>query len=850
MAAAQRSSQRGNTKLPRERTGDLQECPDPAPTISTRFAIPFMPLDSFRPAARSTDTFAVPDRTGRLVATLGRLTTSIVVASTLAASPARAALTAPIATLDRNGAWITVEAYGPNVVHITIAAEKAEVLKPAGFGILTANADNSAFRHTTGADGDTFTSSALTLLVNPMQPPRLPSQAEKYFVPSLAPVGLRVTNARGDLLLQMDGWEMAPHTVNGEKTFQVGASFRAPADEHFYGMGQNQESLGALDLRGRTIDCKHWYDAPAGETVCVPFMISSKGYGIVWDNPSATQLVAGINGRTVFRSRVGERVSFFVITGDTPDAIYSGYARVTGRTPIPPKAAFGLIQSKARYESQSEVLRVANTYRQKQYPLDIMVVDWFHWTRMGQMDIDPAQFPDPDAMNRQLHGMGMKSIISIWPRYETAGRYFSELDAKGYLLKDKDGKTVDGLPFRSDRTGGLLDATNPAARSWFWEHARDNILSHGFDYPWLDETEPDLVPEGFFFSIGSGDRYRNLYPLVHVDGVAQGMRTWKPNTRVMILSRAAYLGSQRSGALFWSSDIQPSWEALQRQIPAGLNMTASGIAYWGNDIGGWQWLPQTTSATRPPLLDPAGAEATVGQNRDYPELFTRWFQYGTFLPTLRIHGDRKHSELWSFGPAAETVLATFDRLRYELMPYIYSLSKRTYETGAPFMRPLWMDFPGDTAVAHIGTQYMFGPAFLVAPVTEQGQTMKRVYLPAGTTWYDYWTNTKHTGGQWIDVAAPIDRIPLFVRAGSVVPMGAPVQSTATKQAIASIRVYAGANGTFALYDDDGESYDYERGVGATLTTLRWDETTGVLTASGGDRTLVRAATSLSQVIGR
>ncbi len=789
-------------------------------------------------------TFPFPPRSARARA-LGVVLGGLLVSVDAAAQTAGFGM----ALLDRNGAWVRIDAYAPNVVHVTVAAEKSEALKPAGYGILREHADGRGFAHTLDATGDRFASAALSLHVDAAPPPHVPSQGEKYFAPSLAPVGLQVKNARGETILTMDGWEMAPHTVNGEATYQVGASFRAPAGEHYYGMGQNQESLGSLDLRGRTIDCKHWYDAPAGETVCVPFMVSSKGYGIVWDNPSATQFVAGINGRTAFRSRVGERVSFFVVVGETPEAIYAGYATLTGKTPIPPKAAFGLIQSKARYESQDEVLRVANAYRRKSYPLDIMVIDWFHWTRMGQMDIDPAQFPDPDAMNAQLHAMGLKSIISIWPRYETSGRYFNELDAKGYLLKDKNGKTVDGLPFRSDRTGGLLDATNPAARTWFWEHARDNILSHGFDYPWLDETEPDLVPDGFFYSIGSGDRFHNLYPLVHVDGVAQGMRAWKPNTRALILSRAAYLGAQRTGALFWSSDIGPTWEALQRQVPSGLNMTASGIAYWGNDIGGWQWLPQTTNATKPPLLDPAGAEATIGKNYDYPELFTRWFQYGTFLPTLRIHGDRKHAEIWEFGAAAEAVLAKFDRLRYQLVPYIYSQAKRTYDTGAPFMRPLWMDFPRDTAVASIGTQYMFGSAFLVAPVTEQGQTTKRVYLPAGTSWYNYWTNVRHAGGQWIDVAAPVDQIPLFVRAGAIVPFGADVQSTATRQAIASIQIYAGADGDFALYDDDGATYDYERGK-STTTSLHWDNTTGVLRASGGDSVLVRDVQRLVRVLGK
>jgi alpha-D-xyloside xylohydrolase len=546
---------------------------------------------------------------------------------------------------------------------------------------------------------------------------------------------------------------------------------------------------------------------------------------------------------------MGERVSFFVITGNSSDELYSGYARLTGKTPIPPKAAFGLIQSKARYDSQQEVLRVANTYRQKKYPLDVMVVDWFYWTRMGQMDINPAEFPDPDGMNKQLHDMGMQSIISIWPRYETSGRYFAELDTKGYLLKDKDGKTVDGLPFRSDRTGGLIDATNPKARQWFWEKSRDNILSHGFDYPWLDETEPDLVPDGFMYSIGSGDRYHNLFPLLHVEGVAENMRAWKPNKRVLILSRAAYLGSQRTGALFWSSDINPTWEALARQIPAGLNMTASGIALWGNDIGGWQWLPQTTTATRAPLLDPSDARDVVGQNHDYPELHTRWFQYGTFLPTLRLHGDRKQADIWSFGKEAEAIMARFDRLRYQLIPYIYSQAKFTHDTGAPFMRPLWMDFGKDPNVADIGTEYMFGPAFLVAPVTEQGQTVKDVYLPAGSDWYDFWTGEKQAGGRWIKAQAPIDRIPVYVKAGSIVPIGSDIQSTATRQAIAEVRVYPGANGEFSLYDDDGVSYDYEKGK-SSLTRLRWDDAGGKLSASGGDASVAKALPGLVKVIGK
>jgi alpha-D-xyloside xylohydrolase len=746
--------------------------------------------------------------------------------------------------LNRNGAYVAVESLAPNIVRITIATDYGSATAPPGYGFI-AGEDSHGWVHTEDAGGDDFRSSAMRLHVGQQPLPGAPSPGERYFAPALPPVALEVRNTRGETVLTMTGWQMAPHLINGEQTFQVGASFAAPADEHFYGLGQNQR--GILDLRGRTLDCKHFYDEPHGETVCIPFMVSSRGYGIVWDNPSDTHVYPGVNGRTLWQSEVGERVSFFVILGNSADALYAGYARLTGRTPLPPKAAFGLIQSKARYASQQEVLDVAHTYRRKGYPLDIMVTDWFYWTRMGQLDIDPAQFPDPDAMNRDLHALGIRSMISVWPRFERDSRYFNELDAKGYFLEDRDGKTQDGLPFRADRAGALIDATNGQSLEWFFTHVRDNILSHGFDYLWLDETEPDLVPDGLFFKIGSGDRYHNVFPLLYVDGMSRRIRGYRPDRRVLILARAAYLGSQRTGAIFWSSDIDPSWEALRRQIPTGLNMTASGIAYWGNDIGGWQPLPQTSSATHPPLTDPSDARDVVGHDDDYPELFTRWFEYGTFLPTLRVHGERKHTEIWAYGRQAEAILARYDRLRYQLIPYIYSLARHTYESGAPFMRALWMDFPGDPKVADIGDEYMFGPDFLVAPVTSQGQTRKQVYLPAGADWYDYWTHTRIPGGRTVTVDAPIDRIPVFVRAGSILPLGAVVPSTATPQAIERIRVYPGRDANFDLYDDDGVSYDYEHG-GGRLTHLHWDDAAHHLTVSGSGKILRRPVSDLLEVV--
>ena len=745
----------------------------------------------------------------------------------LASQIASSAAAQSLGTLDRNGSIVAIEPYAPNIVHVTIALDPKEIEAGAGYGI-SAKPNASGWTHRTDAAGDTYSSSALSITVNAQPWPKQPTQMQRYFAPSLPPVSIAIRGADGREITQMEGWELAPHKVDDEATFRVGASFGDTPGTHYYGLGQNQE--GALDLRGRTLDCRHNYDAPAGETVCVPFLVTNKGYGILWDNPSVTTVSPGLHNRTQFQSRVGERVSFFVITGNSADDLYAGYARLTGATPLPPKAAFGLIQSKARYESQAELLGIAEGYRKRGYPLDVMVLDWFHWTRMGQLDIDRNAFPDPQGMNKQLHDAGMHSILSVWPRFERESRYYDMLAAKGWLLKEKDGDPANGLAVRSDRAGALLDSTNPEARTWFWGKIRDNLASQGFDWFWLDETEPDLVPSGYFYSIGSGDRYYNLYPLVHTAGVAEGSAKDRPDFRNLILARAAYTGAQASGAIFWTADVQSTWEALRRQVPATLNMAASGIAYTSSDTGGWQW-PNGPEAQRPVLVDPAGATAMAPSYRDYPELFVRWFQLNTFTPTLRIHGQRPATALWEYGPAAEPILADFLRLRYQLMPYLYALGYQTHRSGAPFMRALFMDFPKDEQAATVVDQYMFGPAFLVAPILDQGTTSRRVYLPAGTDWYDWWTNRKHAGGQWIDATAPIERMPLFVRAGSVVPLGAAVPNTSVRQSLTEIRVYPGADGNFTLYDDDGVTNAYKSNGGRTAT-LRWDDRAGRLVASG------------------
>lgn len=778
------------------------------------------------------------------------------VAAMMAASLCGAALAqdGPL-VLERAGRVISLVPYAPNIVRVTMSTDKSAATAAPGYGVV-AEASANGWTHEHDADGDdVFRSARMVVRVAPADlaadklPQQMPLDAlnhqlrEHYF--GRPDNGHRphndallVTTADGKMLLHMRTWTMAPESADVaqqdpiDKGFsRVSALFDSPAGEHYYGLGQQQK--GWMDLRDHQIRCWHDYGAIGGEDVCVPFMVSSRGYGLVWDNPSKTTVNLGFNGQNVWSSEVGNRVSYFVIAGNTSDEIYEGYRLLTGVTHLLPRAVYGYIQSKAIYPTQEQVLDVAKGYRERKLPLDVIVVDFLNMTRQGELDLDPKRWPDPAEMNRQLHAMDIRTLLSVWPHFAPGTQFYDMLQSKGWLVHTPDGKPDSG-GFK-DTIGPNIDTTNPEAARWFWDEIRDRYINRfGFDYIWLDETEPDIDPARDVFSIGSGTRFYNAYPLFHTASVYEGFRRdFGDSRRVMILARAAYLGAQRNGTVFWSSDIVSTWDMLKRSIPAGLNFTATGMPYWDTDIAGFfsPAIPADYHAAHKPLIDGSDVRGTIGNYEDYPELFVRWFEWGAFQPVMRAHGERNHNEVWAYGKQAEPILAKYLRLRYQLLPYTYSVAYRSYQTGAPYMRALFMDFPNDPKAANIPDEYMYGPAFLVAPVTEQGATHRSVYLPAGCDWYNYWTNERLHGGQTIVADAPIDTLPLFVKAGSIVPFGSTVQSAQQHQAIASIRVYPGIDGRFTLFQDNGQTYGYEKGDDS-VTQLIWDDATHQLKHEG------------------
>ena len=614
-------------------------------------------------------------------------------------------------------------------------------------------------------------------------------------------------DAAGKRLIQEGPKIMTPTTANGEATYRAEDVFPIYGSmEAFYGLGQHQ--AGVWNYRGASIDLSQ-----ENTEIAIPLLLSSNGYGIFWNNDSRSR----VNNRFVhtlyIRSEVADVIDYYFLYGPDFDKIVAAYRELTGAAPMFGKWAYGFWQCKNKYQSQDELLGVARKYRDLHIPVDNIVQDWFWWNHKGE-HVFNKKYPDPKGMVDELHRQHYHLMISVWPFFDPGTAVYADMDKRGFLI---DRTKVGGF---HPQGMAVYDATNPAARNYFWNLMDRPLFKIGADAWWLDTDEPETegreenVLLDHKLSIGSGARYANVYPLMHTEAVHDGQRAESDQKRVFILSRSGFSGIQRNGVTAWSGDILSNWESFKRQIPAGLNFAVSGVPYWTTDIGGF----------------------FIGNPDDpkFRELFVRWFEYGAFCPIFRVHGTRTtdQNELWSYGPEAQSILVSYDQLRYELMPYIYSLAwKTTHECYTP-MRPVVMDFRDDVTAQNIGDQFLYGPAILVNPITEAGATSRHLYLPK-SEWVDFWTGKPVSGGHWIDAPAALNRIPLYARAGSIIPMGPDVEYT-TEQPDDPIelRVYPGADGDFVLYEDENDNYDYEKGSYTTIA-IHWDDAARKLTI--GDR---------------
>jgi alpha-D-xyloside xylohydrolase len=534
-------------------------------------------------------------------------------------------------------------------------------------------------------------------------------------------------------------------------------------------------------------------------------------------------------------SEVGDGVDYYFVYGPELDDVVAGYREITGRAPLVPRWALGFWQSRERYETAQQSLETVAEFRERGIPIDNIVQDWQYWRpdQWGSHEFDPRRFPDPAAWVRELHEKWhVRLMISVWPKFYQGTDNFEAMLERGYLYPETLKRpTTDWL----GHVHSFYDAFDPGARELFWDQLQERLFSSGVDAWWMDASEPELVGEGtpaalkaamHPTALGSGARMANAYVLVNSQGIYEGQRTAAPDQRVFILTRSAFAGLQRYASASWSGDVSSDWDSLRKQIPAGLGLSLSGFPWWTHDIGGFAQPPRW--ATRDPRPEDVDA---------WRELMTRWFQFGAFTPLTRAHGQFPRREMWYFGdqshPAYRSQLA-FDRLRYRMLPYNYSVAAAVTRRNGSILRPLVMDFREDPAVRDVTDQYLFGPSLLVNPVTQPAVTSRRVLLPAGAGWYDFWTGERLAGGQVIEAHAPYESLPLYVREGSILPMGPELQYTDEKPADPlTLWVYTGADASFELYEDDGVSYGYERGAFATIPLL-WDEHSGTLTL--GERT--------------
>lgn len=539
-----------------------------------------------------------------------------------------------------------------------------------------------------------------------------------------------------------------------------------------------------------------------------------------------------------------DMIDYYFIYGDNMDDVISGYRTLTGKSPIMPKWAMGYWQSREKYNTQDEVLSTLAEFRKRRIPIDNIVIDWQHWEEdaWGSHEFDRKRFPDPKGMVDSIHAMNGRVMISVWPKFYITTEHFKEFDKNGWMYQ---GAIRDSIRdwVGPGYLGSFYDAYDPDARKLFWEQMNDHYMPLGFDAWWMDASEPNIrdctdIEYRKYLStptaLGPSAKYFNAYALMNAEAIYNGQRGVEPDKRVFLLTRSGFSGLQRYSTATWSGDIATRWEDMEAQISAGLNFSVSGIPYWTMDIGGFCVEDRYVAAQRE-------YNFTGNENADlkeWRELNTRWYQFGAFTPLFRAHGQWPFREVFNIAPEshqAYKAITAYTKLRYNLMPYIYSLAGMTYFNDYTIMRPMVMDFTDDKATFDIKDQYMFGPALLVAPVYKYGARSRSVYFPEGSKWYDFYSGKMIEGGRDITVDAPYERIPLYVRAGSIIPAGGDIMSTAEESGEpTTIVVYGGNDGDFTLYEDEGTNYGYERGEFSKIR-FRYDDDASTLTIESRER---------------
>ena len=548
--------------------------------------------------------------------------------------------------------------------------------------------------------------------------------------------------------LALSGREMQP--VMGTSQYRLTARFESDPREKIYGMGQYQQPF--LDLKGCSLELAH-----RNSQASVPFMLSSRGYGFLWNNPALGSVVFGKN-ITEWKAFSTDIMDYWITAGDTPAQIEENYASVTGKVPMMPEYGLGFWQCKLRYQTQEELLDIAREYKRKGLPIDVIVIDFFHWPKQGEWKFDPTYWPDPEGMIRELKEMGIELMVSVWPTVDKRSENYDEMRAQGLLIQCE-----RGVQTSMELMGNTVffDPTNPRAREYVWEKAKQNYYDKGVKIFWLDVAEPEFSVydfDNYRYYLGSNLQVGNIFPLMYSRTYFDGMKA-EGQKNIVNLVRCAWAGSQKYGALVWSGDIASNYASLRNQLAAGLNMGLAGIPWWTTDIGGFH-----------------GGDP---EDEDFRELLVRWFEWGTFCPVMRLHGDRvprqpqvgttggaectsgAPNEVWSYGERVYEICREYMELRESMRPYIRGLMKEASEKGTPVMRTLFYEFPDDPAAWDIEDEYCFGPDLLIAPVLEKGQRSRSVYLPSGARWKDHWTGTVYEGGNTYVADAPLERIPVF-----------------------------------------------------------------------------------------